>query len=151
MPVLCQVTPGPRFLRPERWSNGVDTAYTCNQRLSVQLPALSQLGVFIEIFHLKQGRAAFPGSRGESWNLNLGEPVFVKPVANRGENDRPHSQNRTHLVTPNKQMSLVQEKLGTMELFRDRKLLKSRMHDSPFSYLNLSPARRTGISFHIAS
>jgi hypothetical protein len=47
-------------------------------------------------------------------------------------------------------MPLVQEKLWTMKLFRDGKLLESWMHDSSCIYLNLSPTRRSGISVYLA-
>src|SRR2546427_1266536 len=83
MPVLGQVPPRPRLLRPERWSNRIDAADTHNQRLSVQLPALGQVRFLIEIFHLEQRRSTFHGSRAKSWNMNLHEIVLVKPFANR--------------------------------------------------------------------
>ena len=82
--------------------------------------------------------------------MNLGETVLVKPITNRREDDCTYPQNRAHLVTSNEEMPLVQEKLGTMELLRYRKLFESRMHDSPLIYLNLSPAGRSGISCHLA-
>src|SRR6267378_1972858 len=81
--------------------------------------------------------------------MNLGETMLVKPFANRRENDSPHLQNRAHLIAPNEQVPLVQEKLGTVELFGDRKLLESRMDDSPLIHLDLSPTWRSGIGFHL--
>src|SRR2546425_1516772 len=142
--------PSPRLLRPERRSNGIDAAHARDQRLSIQLPALRQVRFLIEILHLEQSRPTLHGSRGKAGNMNLGKAVLVEPFANRGENHCPHSENRAHLVTPDKQVPLVQEKLGTMELFCNRKLFKSRMHDSPLIHLDLSPARRSGISFHLS-
>jgi hypothetical protein len=47
-------------------------------------------------------------------------------------------------------MPLVQEKLWTVELFRDGKLFESWMHDSSCIYLNLSPTRRSGICSYLA-
>jgi hypothetical protein len=47
-------------------------------------------------------------------------------------------------------MPFVQEKLGTVELFRDGKFLESRMHDSPFVHLDFSPTGRSRISSDLA-
>src|SRR2546425_4845920 len=142
--------PSARFLRPERWSNSIDTADARYQRFCIQLPALRQVRFLIEILHLEQSRTALHGSRGKAWNMNLGKTVLVEPFANRRENDCSHSENRAHLIAADKQVPLIQEKLGTMELLCNRKLLKSRMHNSPLIDLNLSPARRPRIRFHLA-
>src|SRR6266849_366324 len=80
--------------------------------------------------------------------MNLDETMLVKPFPNRRENRRSHFEDRAHLVAPDEQMPLVQEELGTVKLLRDRKLLKSRIHDSAFIHLNLSPTRCSRISLH---
>src|SRR5437870_5998448 len=82
--------------------------------------------------------------------MNLRKAVLVEPFANRRENHGPHSENRAQLVTPDKQMPLIQKKLGTMELLCKRKLLKCRVHDSPLIHLDLSPTRSPRIRFHFA-
>src|SRR5437879_1930518 len=82
--------------------------------------------------------------------MNFGKTMLIVPLSNRRENHCPHSENRAHLVAPDEQVPLVQEKLGTMELLCNRKLFKSRMHNSPLIHLDLSSARRPGIRFHLA-
>ena len=82
--------------------------------------------------------------------MNLGKTMLIEPLSNRRENHGPHPENRAHLVAPDEQVPLIQEKLGTMELFCNRKLFQSRMNDSPLIHLDLSPARRPRIRFHLA-
>src|SRR5437879_11141742 len=150
VPILCQVPPSARLLRPERCIDSIDAAHAREQSLSIQLPALRQVRFLIKILHLEKSRTALHGSRGKGWNMNLRKAVLVEPAANRRENHGPHSEDRAHLVTPDKQMPLIQKKLGTMELLCNRKLLKSRIDDSPLIHLDLSPARSPRLRFHSA-
>src|SRR3989442_469646 len=59
VPVLCEMASGPRFLRPEGGRNCVDGSHTGYHCFSVELPALREVGLLLEILHLEQCRSSF--------------------------------------------------------------------------------------------
>src|SRR5260370_14772727 len=65
----------------------------------------------------------------------------VKARASGRQYDGPDLENCTHLVIPDKEVSLVQQEIGSLKLLRNRKLLQSRRihlagvnHDLPSTY-----------------
>src|SRR5437879_2268743 len=59
MPIFCEVPAGPGLFRPKRGGDGVDLADRGYQSFGVSLPALREVCLLIEVFHLKQRRSSF--------------------------------------------------------------------------------------------
>src|SRR6266567_7334830 len=145
MPVLGQMSTSPRLFSSKRRRDRIDAANARNQRLSIELPALSKVRFFLEILHLKQSSTSLNSSRCEDGNLYLQEATRVKPGPRRRQNRGTYLQNSPHLIATDKQMALIEEKLWTMKLLRNRKLVQRRILNLASYNLNLPPSRRTRI------
>ncbi|MNJ57133.1 hypothetical protein D3C77_527110 [compost metagenome] len=58
-PEFDQVAACLGFLRPERWAEGIHLAQRHRCGLHVELTALSQISILIEIFRMEQVRCSF--------------------------------------------------------------------------------------------
>src|ERR1700756_4904066 len=74
----------------------------------------------------------------------------VEPCSHTRQYRGSNLENSAHLLIPNIQVPLVQEKLGTMSLLRDRELVQRWIIDSSRTSLDLPASRRTRIRLNQA-
>src|SRR5881396_853336 len=145
MPVFGQMPPGTRLFSTKRRRHRVDPPNTGNQRLSIQLPTLGKVRLLLKVFDLKQSSTSFDSRRRKDRNLNLQETMRVKPGSRRRQDHSPNLQNSPHPIATNNQVALIEEKLWTMKLLCNGKLVQSRILDPPRANLEFTPTRRSSI------
>src|SRR6266487_2518612 len=107
MPVLGQMSTSPRLFSSKRRRDGIDAANARDQCLSVELPALSKVCLFVEVFHFKQCRASLNSGRCEDGNLDLQEAMRVKPGSSSGQDRGADLQNSPHPIATDKKVAFV--------------------------------------------
>src|SRR5579883_1402947 len=90
-PELDQVAPRFRLLGAERRSEAIDLSQRHRRRLEVQLTALAQVRLFVEIGRLEERRRTFERRWREDRRIDQGKAMIIEVTANRADDRRPNA------------------------------------------------------------
>ena len=123
-PELDQMAASLRFLRTERRPERIYLAERHRRSFHIQLAALRQIRIFIEIFGMEQIRRPFAGGRRQDRRIHQREAAFVEELLDRTDNFRANDQNGPLLRGPQPQMTAVHQVIDAMLLGRDGIILR---------------------------
>ena len=122
-PELDEVAAGLRFLGPERRAEAVDLAEGHGRGLVVELAALAEVGLLVEVLGLEEGRRALAGARRQDGRVHQAEAAAVEEVADGLDDLGPDAQDGVLLGRPEPEMAVLHQERGAVLLERDRIVL----------------------------
>jgi hypothetical protein len=127
-PELDQVTARLALLGPERGTQAVDAPERHRRGLHVQLTALGEVRLVVEVLGLEQRRRALAGTRGENGCIDQREPFAVHELAERRHDLRAHAEDRLLARRSEPEVAVVHEEIHPVLLGRDRVVARERHH-----------------------
>src|SRR3989344_5990579 len=120
--------PGPALLRAEARRGAIDLLQRGDHRLCVQLPALRQISLLVEVLDREQRAAPFARAPGERGRLDLEESLPAEVLMDRPRHLRAYLEDGRLPARADPEMPHVQQVLGALVL-RDGELVRGA-HDA---------------------
>ena len=140
-PELDEMPAGLRFLGAERRPEAVRLPERHRGGFVVELPALRQVRLLIEVLGLEERRRSLARGRREDRRVGEDEPVRVEPLAAGLDERMAHLEDRRLPLRADPEVALVQEEGRAVLLRRDRKI-NARPDELEVAKGKLDAARR---------
>ena len=127
-PELREVTAGLRLLGTEGRAETVDLAEGHRAGLHVELAALGEVGLVVEIADLEERRRALAGGGGEDRGIDQREAAAVEVVAAGADHARPDAHDGVLARGAEPEVAVVEQERGAVLLRRDRVLARFLQH-----------------------
>ncbi len=139
-PELDEVAAGLRLLGPEGRAEAVDLAEGHGRGLVVELAALAEVGLLVEVLGLEQGRRPLAGARRQDGRVHEPEAAAVEEVADGLDDLGPDTQDGVLLRGPEPEVAVLHQERGAVLLERDR-VFRRDLDDLELGHRQLEAAR----------
>ena len=137
------------LLGAERRTEAVDATERHRRRFHVELAALRQVGLVVEVLGLEQRRRALARARREDRRVDEQEALGVHEVAERRDDLGADAQDRLLARRAQPQVAVIHQEVDAVLLGRDR-VLRGDEHRGQPGDLQLEAARGPGLGLDLA-
>ena len=127
-PEFDQVAAGLRLLGAKRRPEAVGLAESGGGRLHVELAALREVRLLVEVLGLEERRRTFARARREDGRVGQGEAASVEEITDGCHDLGAHAQDRVLPLRAHPQVTVVHQEVGPVLLRRDR-VVDRGVHD----------------------
>ncbi len=139
-PELDEVAAGLGFLGPEGRAEAVDLAEGHGRRLVVELAALAEVGLLVEVLGLEKGRRPLAGARRQDGRVHEAEAAAVEEVPDGLDDLGPDAEDGVLFRGPEPEMAVLHQERGAVLLERDR-VFRGDLDDLELGHGQLVAAR----------
>ena len=119
-PELDEVTAGLGFLGPKGRTETVDLAEGRGRGLVVELAALAEIGLLVEVLRFEKRRRPFAGARRQDGRIHETESAAVEEVPDRFDDLGPDPEDGVLFLRTQPQVSVLHQERRAVLLQRDR-------------------------------